>query len=729
MGGALLHIQEEFNASEGMSEFIVAAAKLGAVGGTFLGGALMLYYGRRRAIAVDSFFFIVGPITMATSWNVVGLILGRFLVGIGIGISAVVVPAYLGEVAPAKARGRVVELYEVMLCLGMLTSALADAALDDVPGNWRWMVGAPAIPAVLMSLAVCLLPESPRWLVVSGRLDDALAVIHRVHTSQLLPVGAQYSTAEVENELMELWSSVERDKDAAARRAEEARLRRRGGGNSAGASGQGGGRLAYTARDNNSNLPGADASNLIRNKKYTPEMGQSGSGNGGLLGFDNSNCGGGGGGSGNGGNNTDKIEHELARLNAGNEDSAAFANAPAWPPPRPPSSQQQRPSSAGGGNTSGNDGLRSQGCAEGAGSGEYHQSSRSMSRASSSGLADCLTAVDTDTVLGIPQRLPRIRTQSRDRLYAMEQEALAAELAVAAEEAASGAGTVGNGARLIGEETAALSPTPKLPESTPKLDVHSPSSSSDYHYRNQHSQQLTTGGGGGGGSSESKGFWTTSIDMMKDILAVARGPESSAFTMILILAFFNQAFASTAIINYAPSVLQNAGVESSSAASLFTSLIGASKLAGVIIAFFLIDTVGRRPLLFWGSLGSSISLFLLIPGDYLDSHPLLVTGMCLFIFSFSISWAGVFWVLLSESFSMGAKSPAASAATAVLFLTGAVADMVFLSFHSWMGPFAFGLYGIIAAAAAVYVYFAVPETKGRNLLEVQEVLASQRRRR
>jgi hypothetical protein len=103
--------------------------------------------------------------------------------------------------------------------------------------------------------------------------------------------------------------------------------------------------------------------------------------------------------------------------------------------------------------------------------------------------------------------------------------------------------------------------------------------------------------------------------------------------------------------------------------------------------------------------------------------------MCLFIFSFSISWAGVFWVLLSESFSMGAKSPAASAATAVLFLTGAIADMMFLSLHSWMGPFVFALYACIAAAAAVYVYVGVPETKGIDLLQVQELLATRRSRR
>lgn len=145
---------------DGMAEVIVGAAKLGAVAGTFLGAALMLFYGRRPAIAIDSIFFIAGPLIMASAWNVAGLIVGRLVVGVGIGISAVVVPSYLGEVAPSKVRGRVVELYEVMLCLGMLSAALMDAALDNVPGNWRWMVGAPAVPAVIMAC------ESPSSLLM-----------------------------------------------------------------------------------------------------------------------------------------------------------------------------------------------------------------------------------------------------------------------------------------------------------------------------------------------------------------------------------------------------------------------------------------------------------------------------------------------------------------------------------------------------------------------------------
>lgn len=69
-GGALLDISDHFGTSDGVNEVIVGAAKLGALGGTFLGGGLMLYYGRRPAIAVDSLFFIAGPLLMAAATNV-----------------------------------------------------------------------------------------------------------------------------------------------------------------------------------------------------------------------------------------------------------------------------------------------------------------------------------------------------------------------------------------------------------------------------------------------------------------------------------------------------------------------------------------------------------------------------------------------------------------------------------------------------------------------------------
>lgn len=165
-------------------------------------------------------------------------------------------------------------------------------------------------------------------------------------------------------------------------------------------------------------------------------------------------------------------------------------------------------------------------------------------------------------------------------------------------------------------------------------------------------------------------------------------------------------------------VLERAGVSSHAAASLLASAVGASKLAGVALSFCLVDSLGRRPLLVWGSAGCALALAALAAADWLAIRACLVAAMCAFIFAFrlseerdvvwsapegvwvgcvhiagprlaacividptppdlisapcSASWAGVFWVLLSELFSMSAKSPATAAATAVLFLTGAL---------------------------------------------------------
>ena len=126
---------------------------------------------------------------------------------------AVVVPAYVAEMSPPERRGAVVITYELMLCLGMIASGLVDFALRDRPGNWRLMVAPPVVPAVGMLVGMRLLPESPRWLVIRGRLPDALEVIHglREGPKGMEMLGEHRSTARVEAELMDLWSAVEKE--------------------------------------------------------------------------------------------------------------------------------------------------------------------------------------------------------------------------------------------------------------------------------------------------------------------------------------------------------------------------------------------------------------------------------------------------------------------------------------------------------------------------------------
>jgi hypothetical protein len=212
--------------------------------------------------------------------------------------------------------------------------------------------------------------------------------------------------------------------------------------------------------------------------------------------------------------------------------------------------------------------------------------------------------------------------------------------------------------------------------------------------------------------------------MLCDVKAVARGPERAAFAIACCLAVFDQATASTAIINYAPEVLAtHMGVQDQNLAIMYPAAIALAKVVGTLIAAVTVDKYGRKPLLFWGGLGCAIFLALAGLALSFKSVALFLAALCLFLFNFSVSWAGLYWVIVSEIFSMGAKSPATSAATSLLFLTGAAVNFVYLSLIHWSGGVAFGLFGLVAAGSAWYVWARVPETKGQTLAEIQALLA------
>lgn len=140
MGGVLLKLHEQLHTSGPHEAWIVGAAKAGAVLGTYLGGAAMYKYGRRATIGRNCVFFVAGPLLMSAAAGVAQLVAGRLVIGLGIGVSAVVIPAYLGEMAPPALRGLVVASYEGMLCIGMLAAILVDAILDVRTANLRVLI-------------------------------------------------------------------------------------------------------------------------------------------------------------------------------------------------------------------------------------------------------------------------------------------------------------------------------------------------------------------------------------------------------------------------------------------------------------------------------------------------------------------------------------------------------------------------------------------------------------
>ncbi|BCL79020.1 hypothetical protein ccbrp13_14850 [Ktedonobacteria bacterium brp13] len=141
-------------------------------------------FGRRPILKVMAIIFVLGAFGAALSPDVGWLILlifFRCVMGLGVGASAVVVMVYLAEMAPTEMRGKITSLGQMMDVCGIMIAYLVDYGLSPFFA-WRWMIGLGIIPSFLLFGGLYFLPESPRWLVKQGRIQEAAAVFRRVTT-------------------------------------------------------------------------------------------------------------------------------------------------------------------------------------------------------------------------------------------------------------------------------------------------------------------------------------------------------------------------------------------------------------------------------------------------------------------------------------------------------------------------------------------------------------------
>lgn len=205
ISAALLYIAPAFQLSEMWQQIVVASLLVGAIVGVAVGGIVADNLGRRRTLSITSLVFTVGAVISAVAPNLPTLLGSRLLLGFAIGTASLSVPAYIAEIAPPESRGRLVSINQIMISSGILFSYLAGFLLADAAA-WRWMLGLAAVPSLLMFVGLLRLPESPRWLVSRGRLDDARAVLRKV-------VGAD----RVESELTALSSAVTAERNVTYR--------------------------------------------------------------------------------------------------------------------------------------------------------------------------------------------------------------------------------------------------------------------------------------------------------------------------------------------------------------------------------------------------------------------------------------------------------------------------------------------------------------------------------
>lgn len=203
MTGALPFLQSDWNLQDqaAIIGWITSSLMLGAVLGGLLAGQLSDNLGRRKMILYSALVFMVFSIgcAVAPDQGWLFLVIVRVCLGLGVGAASALVPAYMSEIAPANVRGRLSGLNQTMIVSGMLASYIVAYLLRNLPETtaWRLMLGLAAVPALILFLGVLRLPESPRFLIKNGRIDEARTVLSYIR-------GAD----EVEKELAEIQSTA-----------------------------------------------------------------------------------------------------------------------------------------------------------------------------------------------------------------------------------------------------------------------------------------------------------------------------------------------------------------------------------------------------------------------------------------------------------------------------------------------------------------------------------------
>ncbi|MBE6448521.1 MAG: sugar porter family MFS transporter [Alphaproteobacteria bacterium] len=173
ISGALLFINNTWSMTPLEQGWLVSSAIAGSVIGAASNGFLADIYGRKKIIIATAIIFVLGSIMCGYAQSINQLIFARIIIGIAVGMVSFVVPLYLSEIAPQNIRGMLVSLFQLAITAGILLSYLINRIFANTEFNWRWMLGAGVIPAIILLVGICFLSDTPRWLFTKNKEEDA----------------------------------------------------------------------------------------------------------------------------------------------------------------------------------------------------------------------------------------------------------------------------------------------------------------------------------------------------------------------------------------------------------------------------------------------------------------------------------------------------------------------------------------------------------------------------
>ena len=183
ISGVTQSLREVFQLSPAALGAAVSSALWGTLCGALFTGKLGDRFGTRDMLKFVGLFYLISAVGCSAAWNLHSFLAFRFIGGIAIGGSSVLAPVYISEIVPARRRGALVGLFQFNIVLGILVAYLSNFALGALwPGAsvWRWKLLSGAVPAAIFLSLLFVIPQSPRWLAVKGRLAEAAAVLQRL---------------------------------------------------------------------------------------------------------------------------------------------------------------------------------------------------------------------------------------------------------------------------------------------------------------------------------------------------------------------------------------------------------------------------------------------------------------------------------------------------------------------------------------------------------------------
>ncbi|KAL5210959.1 hypothetical protein ABZP36_006582 [Zizania latifolia] len=198
MSGAQKFMKQDLKITDRQVEVLAGIINIYSLVGSLAAGRTSDWIGRRYTMVLAAVIFFAGALIMGLAPSYAVVMLGRFVAGVGVGYALMIAPVYTAEVAPTSARGLLTSFPEVFINTGVLLGYVSNFAFYRLPVHisWRAMFLVGAVPPVFLAVGVLAMPESPRWLVMQGRIGDARRVLHKTSDS---PAEAKERLADIKH--------------------------------------------------------------------------------------------------------------------------------------------------------------------------------------------------------------------------------------------------------------------------------------------------------------------------------------------------------------------------------------------------------------------------------------------------------------------------------------------------------------------------------------------------